>query len=362
VESTSKSKSLTETLPAPRSNARSDSETSIHAEVNNSGAARNDTLEAKRSCIESLANIPDSELSAKELRQKHNIIDDDDVAMRLARALLIKNYYTVETKVNQCKNEQTGDSKNGKILTADDIIVAVQDGLLLDGYDWTEVEYCGWSRIPSDLWQQTEWFSETEIQIFPNHISIDPVRDPLAEGNMNSIQLAGTKESPPVELRIFIRDLSSNCRFFTGMDWENKNLKMFPDSSKKPATASVKRKDQILGTLLEGFDEGEADLFSNFSGFCGVTQNTRQVNSYFDLSVSAVRMRMDAYTPSENHRLLSTLDINVMDFYLSESISSESPTKLLFEWLNVEKHPRDTDNGMLMMKVSYFYIQMTFFS
>ncbi len=73
-------------------------------------------------------------------------------------------------------------------------------------------------------------------------------------------------------------------------------------------------------------------------------------------------MRMDAYTPSENHRLLSTLDINVMDFYLSESISSESPTKLLFEWLNVEKHPRDTDNGMLMMKVSYFYIQMTFFS
>ncbi len=362
VESTSKSKSLTETLPAPRSNARSDSETSIHAEVNNSGAARNDTLEAKRSCIESLANIPDSQLSAKELRQKHNIIDDDDVAMRLARALLIKNYYTVETKVNQCKNEQTGDSKNGKILTADDIIVAVQDGLLLDGYDWTEVEYCGWSRIPSDLGQQTEWFPETEIQIFPNHISIDPVRDPLAEGNMNSIQLAGTKESPPVELRIFIRDLSSNCRFFTGMDWENKNLKMFPDSSKKPATASVKRKDQILGTLLEGFDEGEADLFSNYSGFCGVTQNTRQVNSYFDLSVSAVRMRMDAYTPSENHRLLSTLDINVMDFYLSESISSESPTKLLFEWLNVEKHPRDTDNGMLMMKVSYFYIQMTFFS
>jgi hypothetical protein len=172
---------------------------------------------------------------------------------------------------------------------------------------------------------------------------------------MNSIQLAGTKESPSVELRIFIRDLSSNCRFFTGMDWENKNLKIFPDSSKKPATATVKRKDQILGTLLEGFDEGEADLFSNYSGSGGVTQNTRQVNSYFDLSVSAVRMRMDAYTPSENHRLLSTLDLNVMDFYLSESISSESPTKLLFEWLNVEKHPRDTDNGMLMMKVSCFY-------
>jgi hypothetical protein len=126
VESTSKSKSLTETLPAPQSNSRSDSETSIHVEVNNSGAARNDTLEAKRSCIESLANIPDSELSAKELHQKHNIIDDDDVAMRLARALLIKNYYTVETKVNQCKNEQTGDSKNGKILTADDIIVALE--------------------------------------------------------------------------------------------------------------------------------------------------------------------------------------------------------------------------------------------
>jgi hypothetical protein len=55
--------------------------------------------------------------------------------MRLARALLIKKYYTVETqslaKVNQCKNEQTGDSKNMKILMADDIIVAVQDGLYL---------------------------------------------------------------------------------------------------------------------------------------------------------------------------------------------------------------------------------------
>lgn len=361
VESRTKYSSLTETTQVPRSNARLDTKFSINPRVGGTDAACNDFLEAKLRCAENLASIPDSELSAKELRQKHNIIDDDDVAMRLARALLIKNYYTVEThslaKVNQSNNEQTRDSKTvaGKILTADDIIVAVQDGLLLDGYDWTEVDYCGWTRIPSEVGQQTEWFPSTEIQIFPNHISIDPVRDPLADGNMNSIQLAGTKESPPVEFRIFIRDLSSNCRFFTGMDWENKKRNKFSEPSKQSATGSVKRKDQILGTLLEGFDEDEADLFSNHLKSVGGTQTTRQVNSYFELSVSGVQMRMDAYTPAENHRLLSTLDLNVMDFFLSESITSESPTKLLFEWLNVEKHPRDTDDGMLMMKVSCFY-------
>jgi hypothetical protein len=345
-------------LPLQKSTLISDAKT-CPDEVSGKSHAPHSKTEVENDNSEMLSNIPDSELSAKQLRQKHNIIDDDDVAMRLARALLIKNYYTVDTKplakVNQCIREQTESSKNmeGGTLTADEIIVAVQDGLLLDGYDWTEVDYCGWSRIPSESVQKTEWFPSTEIQIFPNHISIDPVRDPLAEGNMNSAQLAGIKESPSVELRIFLRDLSANCRFFTGMDWEEKHLKKFSNPSTKPINGSIKRKEQLLGTLLEGLDSDEKDLFSDRSHSSGVTQVTRQLNSYFELAVSSVRMRVDAYSQSVDHRLLSTLDLSVMDFFLSESISSDVPTKLLFEWLNVEKHPRDANDGMLMMKVSF---------
>jgi autophagy-related protein 2 len=63
---------------------------------------------------------------------------------------------------------------------------------------------------------------------------------------------------------------------------------------------------------------------------------------------------MDAYSQSVNHRLASTIDLKIMDFFLSESISSEVPVKLLYEWVNDKEHPRDADDGMLMMKVSFF--------
>lgn len=311
---------------------------------------------------ELLHRIPDSELSAKELRRKHNIIDDNDLAIKVARALLIKNYYTVDTKPiginsgvpvdDQMKNNQRKTSCN--TLTVNDIADAVHDGLLLDGYDWTDVDYCGWSRIPAETGQQSEWLASSEIHVFPNHVAIDPVRDPLAEGDMNAAQLVGSKESPCVELRVFIRELSANFRFFTGFDWDTKPLNE-PLNFKQTAPGTKKRKEQLLGTLLEKGDLEDDDLFYDRSSTRWSPRITRQVDKYFEISLSGARMRMDAYSQSINHRLASTLDLKIMDVFFSESISSEAPVKFLFEWVNDKKHPRDADDGMVMMKMISFH-------
>jgi hypothetical protein len=49
------------------------------------------------------ADVPDSELSAKQLRQKHGIVPTDEVlastgsSSLASKSLLIKNYYTLDT-------------------------------------------------------------------------------------------------------------------------------------------------------------------------------------------------------------------------------------------------------------------------
>ena len=307
---------------------------------------------------ELLHKIPDSELSAKELRRKHNITDDNDLAIKVARALLIKNYYTVDTKPIGINNGVPVEDKvtnnpraaSFNSLTVNDIADALHDGLLLDGYDWTDVDYCGWSRIPAETGQQSEWLASSEIHIFPNHVAVDPVRDPLAEGDMNAAQLVGSKESPCVELRVFIRELSANFRFFTGFDWDTRPLHE-PLNFKQTTPGTKKRKEQLLGTLLEKREVEDDDLFLDRSNTRFSPRITRQLDKYFEVSLSGARMRLDVYSQSLNHRLASTLDLKIMDVFFSESLSSEVPVKFLFEWVNDKKHPRDADDGMVMMKV-----------
>jgi len=316
--------------------------------------------------VELYACIPDNELSAKELRRKHGIIEDDDIAIEVARALLIKNYYTVDTRPNakQSREDHRRDDQNvasDSTLTAEDIASAVQDGLLLDGYEWTTVDH-GWSRganFSADTGQHTEWFRSSEtgldIQIFPNHVAIDPVRDPLAEGDMNAKKIAGTKDSPHVQVRLFVRELSVNCRFFTGCDWDTVSRRELSHSQATNGTR--KRKDKLLGSLLEGGNSVEESLFNDRSDAKRVTspRTTRQVDTYFELSLSGVRMRLDSFSQSTKHRLASCMDLKIMNLFFSESISSEIPVKLLWEWVNDVEHPRDADDGMVMMKVRVWF-------
>jgi hypothetical protein len=363
------------------------------------------------------ADVPDSELSAKQLRQKHGIVPADEVlastgsSSLASKSLLIKNYYTLDA-VQDNESASTSASSSSspirrsskKVLpepnrskeksASESIDYAGGEGsLLLDGYDWTTVDH-GWSRdakFDVDANQRTEWFPTTspthangdasvsmaqtttsmeQLQIFPNHLAFDPVRDPLAEGDMNSAKLAGLNinESPTVQLRVFLRDLSLNCRFFDGHDWVlPKTTKASSPAtmvSEIPRTSSTQpdtsrgrdNKTELLGQLLGHMDPTtpeEGDLFSRKPSPPPVVlpKMGRQEDKFFEFSVSGVRLRLDSFAQSPTHRLASCMDLKVMDFFLSESISAPYPAKLLGEWINEKKHPRDADDGMVMMKM-----------
>ena len=51
---------------------------------------------------------------------------------------------------------------------------------------------------------------------------------------------------------------------------------------------------------------------------------------------------------------MSCMDLSMLDVYISETVSSEIPVKLFGEWVNDHEHPRDSSDGLLMMKVRFF--------
>lgn len=345
-------------------------------------ALRKMILEGGTISLKPFSNIPDSELSAKELRQKYGIIEADEIATSPAKSPLIKNYYTLDSlkddpsspsrrivHVNQeVEEQQDGLDDNQKFMTEGDF--------LLDGYEWTTVDH-GWSRdvnFNPDAEQHTQWFpasgnehkkgtitSVDYLQIFPNHAVFDPVRDPLAEGDMNASKLAGLDdESPLVQLRFFLRDLSLNCRFFDGHDWVLPASIPLNESQheQKEDIKENEKKSDLLGELLGDGNSLEDDLFAEKPKRQPspppvlLPKLSRQEDKFFEFAVSGVRLRLDSFDQSPKHRLASCLDLKIMDFFLSESISNDYPAKLLGEWINEKKHPRDADDGMLMMKMA----------
>ena len=43
---------------------------------------------------------------------------------------------------------------------------------------------------------------------------------------------------------------------------------------------------------------------------------------------------------------------------LIETVSTKKPVKLIGEWVNEEEHPRDSNDGILMMKVRKYKVRM----
>jgi autophagy-related protein 2 len=57
-----------------------------------------------------------------------------------------------------------------------------------------------------------------------------------------------------------------------------------------------------------------------------------------------------AFAESADHSLASCMDLTLSDMFLLETVSGDSPVKLLGEWLN-DEHPRDSKDGLMMMKM-----------
>jgi hypothetical protein len=47
------------------------------------------------------------------------------------------------------------------------------------------------------------------------------------------------------------------------------------------------------------------------------------------------------------------MNLKAQDLFVAETISSKRPVKMLGEWFNEEEHPRDSKDGLIMMKVSW---------
>ena len=186
-------------------------------------------------------------------------------------------------------------------------------------------------------------------RIFNRHIPLKASPDPLSGSDMGASSYAGTKNIQ-VKLRILVTDISFNCRLFDGHDW--------PALTVQPVEKSKNIKSRLMGELMGDqvesnpsliFSEGEDNNSPEITE--QIRKKARQSHRYFQMSFSGLKLRLDSLAESEDHYLASCLELNFTDMILIETISSEKPVKLLSEWVNEEEYPRDSNDGLLMMKV-----------
>jgi hypothetical protein len=292
------------------------------------------------------------------------------------------------------------------------------DDFSLGGQDWSTVEHewSATASIPPDGEQSAKWYSSDDtdgaaelraghqsigvpseagsapkLRIIPNHIPLSSASDPFNQKDMNAAKYAGTSVAPRVQARILIRDFKKfRCRFFDGYDWPKSKKQHrskggdFIINSVSPqklasekaqlteaieariddpeANKKLEKKAKLLGDLLD--NDNDEGTFSTvplpeergemLEDLAEQLRLARRINKFFQISFSSLKLRIDTFPESRDHSLASCMDIKVADFFLAETISSVKPVKLLGEWLNETEHPRDSSDGLLMIKVSNF--------
>jgi hypothetical protein len=283
-------------------------------------------------------------------------------------------------------------------------------GFLLDGYDWTTIDSdeTGLApAIPADEDQAARWYSDTHDdaqesviissdiredatisgpRIVTDHFALDTGITPAEDGDMGVSKYVSDFVRTKIAKRIVLQDLSLRLRLFDGYDW--------PKPMRRKSKQDVSNRDFVIPETAEE-DLGDTDSGINMTRttklrsdrkselmdglltlnetttttttFCNdllpeerarqieeqvcLQQLARRTNSYLELSSSGVSLRVDSLEESTEHRLASCLHLKVRDFFLAETISSKRATKMIGEWFNEDEHPRDTNDGLLTMKV-----------
>lgn len=270
----------------------------------------------------------------------------------------------------------------------------------LDGYDWTTVDHdsAHASNIPDGEEQVARWFMPAEqamesgnaekmghcnagrkcFRLDFHHFALQPVSNPLGEGDMGAAKFAGMPEPPPVNARILVHDLGVRVRFFDGYDWpssldpvrrkkrsdpvfiilepvKNHNVDNADVAEKGPHDKKSKLLDELL---VE--EEGETPLYEDplpreraakLEREAEIRRLSRRTSKFFQISASGVSLRLDTFVDSPMHQLASCIDLAVNDFFVAETISDISIKKMVGEWVNEEEHPRDTSEGLVKLKV-----------
>ena len=287
---------------------------------------------------------------------------------------------------------------------------------MLDGYDWTTIDQAEptTKHIADEEEQSARWYlqatptdrtdqpgvvvragpgvtlkEETSdvlshpVRIIPHHFPLRPDNDPLADGDMGASKYAGTGSSVPVSARVLIHDMKLKLRLFDGYDWPellslealNKErrdsfLIDFPDptidweiSQEKEVISPSSEKAKLMADLLGGpSDSNEDDTFKDaplpeekgarLRQMAKCRRLARRTGKYFQISASGVCLRSDSFQQTSNHCLASCLTLKVQDFFIAETISGSKPVKMVGEWFSEDEHPRDSRDGLLMLKVS----------
>lgn len=183
-------------------------------------------------------------------------------------------------------------------------------------------------------------------RIFNRHVPLQTSSDPLSDGDMGASSYAGGNKVQ-VKLRILIKDMSFRCRLFDGFD--------YPESPVLKEKESTNTREKLLGALMGDLEANDSSLvFANSATQTNTRKPTqpRQSCRYFQFAISGLKLRSDSFSQSKEHHLVSCTELNFTDMHLIETVSSDKPVKLLGEWVNQEEHPRDTNDGFFMMKVS----------
>jgi hypothetical protein len=123
----------------------------------------------------------------------------------------------------------------------------------------------------------------------------------------------------------------------------------------------LERRAELMGNLLEGSPENGSTFQDQplpeergrvLKEQAEVRRLARRTGKYFQVYASGVSLRLDSHQESGEHKLVSCMNLAVQEFFLAETISSDRPVKMIGEWLNEDDHPRESRDGLLMMKVS----------
>jgi autophagy-related protein 2 len=197
-----------------------------------------------------------------------------------------------------------------------------------------------------------------ELRVFPRHIPLILKSDDHRNSDSTVVsKLYGLKVSPLVRLKVIIENLSLKWRCFGGNDWE------FPNNQSNQVSFSVRNDDAdvekvaLMDELLGPPDNGASNIFDidddieqNISSQCKPQQKRqpRQQRRFFQFSFNGLKIRKDFFS---DEALVSYMDVSVMDFAIWENISGTKPLKMIGEWLDEVEHPRDSNDGLLMMKM-----------
>jgi len=344
------------------------------------------------------SSMGDTQQTESQHGQKLDLDSNEEVLLKY-KTVMIQDFYAIKKD----HSELSDGSQSCRDTTLTDANhVGNNNNHSLVG-NWTTVDYL-WSQdssVPADVDQCGGWYSfdddrtskvnnnldnKSQVllldnitvvvegknngrvpRVFPRHILINPVSDPLAGGDMGASKFA---TRPLVKLRVMVKEMSVCCRFFDGYDWKapkkfssthstakRENGQKANDIASLRDDSKTKLKNELFGDNIEFREDGmfeQAEMMNaklRVPTEYGTRRKCRQPHRFFQFSYCGLKLRSDTFTDCTDHCLASCMELSLRDMFISETISSGVPLKIIGEWANDHEHPRDSNDGLLMMKM-----------